>query len=1335
MADYSTKMRGFMRTEITKNVNKVKNSLSSISEDEKVKILARMEKLTIELPTINEVIMRELLTTEEKQEVITAEYERCVEYDENIAFAINKLKNELNPTPVVNRGIDAAALNALSLPTVPLPKYHHKVGEDLNKFFTKFENVISKYGLSSYEKFIFLQRQLFNEPKDIIESLEECKQNYEEAKALLLRAFGSSSSQKFRTIKELSELKQVPTEPYAYISKMRKTAESVSSLKIDMKDVMQYFFWSGMDEKLQKQFIYMTNTNKPSFDQIEKNMFEAADRYLSLKKTSSSSESDGESVGAAAAAVARPRQDSERKKFCSLCTGKGDKVMTHNAYECKKYPNLEDKQSRINSLNGCLRCGNMTHQTDTCRFKFNKRCFFCKNFHFSYLCDEGKKDEKSSNVKEVKQVKSKNKSDKKSNAKENSVQSGSVFIGKVSIGDYGLDSVIPTFTAKTKNNSEIRCMRDSGCQPNMITQTCVKKLKLKTSNDFVLNVNGVNGTSSKNVKIAEVPLDSNPTPIRAICVPEIKMKVNIPGLSDVAKNFRDKGYELADKNLLSSDRIENIDVVLGNLDSHVLMQKDIKFGDPPSVYAETPRGVLLMGSVNRMMQNIDSLPDKLDTEPSSIGVANSTIENVKDDDFVKIDSSVGIDENVLNEALERIMKQSYFENNQYVASTDNDNLADEEVCQFVLDNTTRSEDDRLVMPMLWRGEIAHKLAANKNLSMQVLKSNFKKLSKDPIKLKMYDDVLKEQVEMGVLEEIPDLDEFIKENPSFSFIPHMGVFRMDHQSTKCRIVLLSNLCEQHNNSISHNQAILSGPNLNNKISTSIIKMRFDQFILCFDIKKAFLNIALKPEDQLKFLIMWYKDVRNGNLDIVAFKSTRLPFGLRASPCILMLALFKMLVVDASEDEGDLKAMKKLVYDLSYMDNCCVTTNDKDKLREYYEMLPKVFNSYKFALQQFVSNDVDLQSQIDAKEDQSTEIETKLLGLRYDRVNDTIFTAQLNLDQKADNKRNILSSIAKNFDIFQFSGPLLNRARIFMHDLQCRKGLGWDQKLESELISEWKNIAHQVNSSKPMPIKRFVGQRDSKYDIIAFVDASKLMIGVVIYLKDLSTGNVSFLLARNKIVGTQLEGRTIPSLELFAAAFGVETVLEVYEEFCGSKALVPIKIENLVLYSDSMVSLNWVNNHVNKLAKTQKYSAFVRNKLEVIRKLCSAHPIYFKFISGKSNPADLVTRPISYKQLLKTDYHAGPDFLVTSSACEMDGEMSFLVPNPDAIPENSKSSESTLFHAATSLDRSMEPIEPQPLVQIEKFSTQKKLVNVVNRVAIFLVKTWKKVCKRKNWTRTL
>ena len=284
---------------------------------------------------------------------------------------------------------------------------------------------------------------------------------------------------------------------------------------------------------------------------------------------------------------------------------------------------------------------------------------------------------------------------------------------------------------------------------------------------------------------------------------------------------------------------------------------------------------------------------------------------------------------------------------------------------------------------------------------------------------------------------------MRENSEASFLARMPVFKVDNQTTKCRVVFLSNLCERTGNSstVSHNQAIIPGPCLNKKISTSFINLRFDEKLLIFDIVKAFLQIELTPADKQKLCFLWFKDVSRGDFSLVTYRTNRLPFGLPCSPSLLMLGLFKVLVIDAELDCPELKNLKHSIYHRMYMDNGGVSANSSRALFEKFRKLGGIFESYGFPLQKFITNDKTVREHISNMGNEQQPAVTGLLGLNWDTVSDEIYTKKLSLDCTANTKRKILSSIAKNFDLFNFNGPILNRSRLFMQDLQCRTSLKW------------------------------------------------------------------------------------------------------------------------------------------------------------------------------------------------------------------------------------------------------------------------------------------------------
>lgn len=163
------------------------------------------------------------------------------------------------------------------------------------------------------------------------------------------------------------------------------------------------------------------------------------------------------------------------------------------------------------------------------------------------------------------------------------------------------------------------------------------------------------------------------------------------------------------------------------------------------------------------------------------------------------------------------------------------------------------------------------------------------------------------------------------------LPINAVFRETSTSTKCRVVFLSNLCSGKDY-LSHNQISVPGANLNHKLQIALLLLRFDKYLITYDLKKAFLQLVLRKEDTDKLLFLWFKDIDNNDFSIVPYRICRVPFGMRYSPFLLMISLYYILINSSVNDSPDIKAIKTALYDLAYVDNLSFTSNDELELQK-------------------------------------------------------------------------------------------------------------------------------------------------------------------------------------------------------------------------------------------------------------------------------------------------------------------------------------------------------------------------------------------------------------------
>ena len=149
---------------------------------------------------------------------------------------------------------------------------------------------------------------------------------------------------------------------------------------------------------------------------------------------------------------------------------------------------------------------------------------------------------------------------------------------------------------------------------------------------------------------------------------------------------------------------------------------------------------------------------------------------------------------------------------------------------------------------------------------------------------------------------------------------------------------------------------------------------------------------------------------------------------------------------------------------------------------------------------------------------------------------------------------------------------------------------------------------------------------------------------------------------------------------------------------------------------------MNALILKLDKMQKRSVFVLNRLENISKICNTHSVEFSFVSGIENPADCVTRPMSHKHLIKTNYVLGPKFLTGKfdNDCSED-ILKVEVPNPKIVISN-----------VSGVEVGFTSLDGVQLVDPGNVSSFNKLVRI-NKIVLEFVNNLKLKVKQKDKVR--
>lgn len=934
------------------------------------------------------------------------EFDDCEVYKDKIHECLAELSSvaaamtvSANRAAGVN-GAPAVSGSLLRCPTAPLPKFTSAAGENFELFLSQFEDTISRYDYPSYDKLLLLKQQITGKALYLIDCLEPQQQTYEEAKKLLSAALASHEVQVFNILKQMTDLKLTySTEPFQYIAEIKKIMNAFQCLNITPDDILQYFVLRGMNDSFRDCLVMITNKNHPDINDIVDNFFKANERYLvEQEKFKSRNRSDSriKSNTMLLDTQVQPskfNEDANPFRKCTLCVDDRD----HAVNKCMKYPNAKDKIARLKLINGCCICANNDHHTNSCTFILRRGCSNCSKSHFTFLCPD---------------------LPVKTDGKRTSGSVHTVTVSNLSQLD-GFGCIVPTFTCYVSNGLEeipLRGLKDTGSQSNLIQESLLHSLDHEVINpSVVLQINGINNSKSYVSKLVHIKirLGAKQFIVPFLTIPKINTSMKLPGLSSVAATFEERGYRLADEQLRGNvNEISNIQLILGSCSAYCFSYFTVHFGS--SVFYRTVFGVMLDGNVSQMNSDLNELPynnSTLYTFSAALNICDSekTV-SINDRDNNCLVNYDHLSTPITGEYMpssEDMPIAATCQDRDYTGKASNDSLAascnshlnvdeniyndssvelDNSLTQFLLNTCTRNEEGRIIMPLLWNERVKHLLAQNFHLAKSILYGNLKKLRGDELKIAMIDDNIKALHDMNIVERVFDIENFVQNNPTCSFLAHMPIFKMSKETTKCRNVFMANLAEKSRDgrtALSHNQCMYAGPNLNATLSTALLLLRFNKYMFIFDLCKAFLQIELLPNDANKLLFLWFRDVKKGDYTLQAYRNLRLSFGLRCSPCILMTSLYKILIADTANDTHDQRALKEQVYSAVYMDNGSVSFDTSEELLWAYEELPDIFASYKFELQQFYSNVPALREK--CKQEESV---VSLLGILWNTVEDSL-----------------------------------------------------------------------------------------------------------------------------------------------------------------------------------------------------------------------------------------------------------------------------------------------------------------------------------------------------------
>jgi len=197
-------------------------------------------------------------------------------------------------------------------------------------------------------------------------------------------------------------------------------------------------------------------------------------------------------------------------------------------------------------------------------------------------------------------------------------------------------------------------------------------------------------------------------------------------------------------------------------------------------------------------------------------------------------------------------------------------------------NTVKFADGRYLVTWPWK-ETSHDLPDNYQLAVSRLKSTVRRLRKDSRLLKMYNDVIQDQLDRGIIERVSNN---AAEGTVKHYIPHHAVITPSKTTTKLRVVYDASAKSRQNDKCL-NDCLYRGPVILPNLFGLLIRFRLSPIAIVADVEKAFLNVGLQIPDRDVTRFLWLKDPKNPvvNENLQVFRFCRIPFGIISSTFLL------------------------------------------------------------------------------------------------------------------------------------------------------------------------------------------------------------------------------------------------------------------------------------------------------------------------------------------------------------------------------------------------------------------------------------------------------------------
>ncbi|XP_058817603.1 uncharacterized protein LOC131680903 [Topomyia yanbarensis] len=1169
-------------------------------------VQVRLERLDILWEQINDTINEVLSHSDFHTDPSSIMEERSLyenQFYDDKSFLMDKHKM-LQDTPILdqttrtNTSFSHGSTPHARLPQITLPKFSGNIDEWIS-FRDLYTSLIHWQAyLPDVEKLHYLRSQLQGEALSVIEALPITSANYITAWELLVKRYSNLKVIKRKQIQGIFDLqllkKESAGELHTLLENFERILKTLDQLvqPADYKDLLLlHILSSKLDSSTRRSWEEHTSSKD---SESLKDLTDFLARRVRVLEALPSKGLDQRHDTSQPMYKQRPSQQPrasysavQQTSFrCSVCSE------NHPLYKCKVFGQMavSEREGVLRTHALCRNCFHKGHQAKDCNSKVS--CRKCKARHHTIVCFKAHSDSRTKNNAESEDVAS---------GKSDSGDASETRLAHVAVDSSVLSATcssrIPTprvllatamITIKDDAGVSItaRALLDSGSQCNFVSRRLCQRFKLH-QNRVQVPVVGIGQSEIMAKYEVQLTISSRTQDftksLALLVLPKITVKLPI---SDIDIN----GWNIPTHLKLSDsefNRSKPVDLILGggSFFDFFSVGQSIELGERLPKLIDSVFGWVVAGEYNTLSYN-------------SPRVCNTATTATLEELLPRFWSceEIGL--------AERMSPQ-------------------EARCEEQFSSTVkRALDGRYIVTLPKDEKVIAKLGESKETAFKRLQGLERRLGKDPILRKRYDEFLMEYLKLGHMKKV-NVNEDCQINRVF--LPHHPVVKESSTTTKVRVVFDAS-CKTATG-ISLNDGLVAGPVIQDDLRSIIFRCRTRQIMVIADVEKMFRQVIVASDDRWLQNILWRFDSKEPPS---TYELTTVTYGTKPAPYLATRALQQLTIDEAHKYPLTSKSAREDVY----MDDLISGADDMDSASELCRQLVSMMDKGGFHLRKWASNCPAALQDI-PKEDmaiQNTAVEldpdpeVRTLGLIWLPSSDSLklhFNVPLVEVTERLTKRKVLSIIAALFDPLGLVGATVTMAKLFMQLLWTLPGensdrLEWDDFLPAAVELNWRRFHAQLPALAGIRIARCVMlPKMIEQEIHVFCDASEKAYGACLYLKSVDeSGQVMVSLMASKSRVALLKSQSLPRLELCGALIAAELF---------DKVRAATRFEGRVYFwTDSTTVLQWLKS------VPTTWTTFVANRVSKIQSLTET--ARWCHVPGIQNPADLISRGMFPEELV-------------------------------------------------------------------------------------------------------